>query len=26
MTIEEAIKFFKNHPKVVKILNVLDEV
>ena len=26
MTIEEAIKCFKNHPKVVKILNVLDEV
>lgn len=26
MTIEEALEFFKNHPKVIKILKVLDEV
>ena len=26
MTIEEALEFFKAHPKVIKILKVLDEV
>lgn len=26
MTIEEALDFFKNHPKVIKILKVLDDV
>lgn len=26
MTIEESLEFFKSHPKVIKILKVLDEV
>jgi hypothetical protein len=26
MTIEEALEFFKAHPKVIKVLKVLDEV
>ena len=26
MTVEEAILFFENHPKIIKILSILDEV
>jgi excinuclease UvrABC ATPase subunit len=26
MTIEEAREFFANHPKITKVLQVLDEV
>jgi len=26
MTVEEALEFFTNHPKVVKTLKILDEV
>jgi|TARA_Y100001960_G_scaffold274873_1_gene304085 excinuclease ABC subunit A len=26
MTIEEALDFFANHPKIIKVLKVLNEV
>jgi len=26
MTVEEALEFFSNHPKITKVLKILDEV